>query len=98
MITITAVIRAKAGQADTLRDALCAVADNVAKNEPGTIGFFISQDLSDPNVFTTYERFTSTAAMELHNGSPAVAIFFAQAEALIDGPVILHTCQEVSCK
>lgn len=98
MITITAVIRARAGQSDALRDALLAVAANVAENEPDTVGFHISQDLSDPQVFTTYERFTSEAAKDAHNGSDAVAAFFGQAESLIDGPVILHTCTEVSAK
>lgn len=98
MITITAVIRAKPGQADALQEALCAVADYVAGNEPDTVGFHISQDLSDPSVFTTFERFTSEDAKDRHNSSPAVAAFFRKAGALIDGPVILHTCREVSEK
>lgn len=98
MITITAVIRAKPGQADNIRHALCAVAENVQQNEPETLGFFISQDQNDPDVFTTYERFTSEAAKDLHNGSDAVAAFFARADDLIKGEVILHTCTEVSSK
>ena len=44
MLTITAVIRAKKGQEETMRRALLAVADNVRLNEPSTIGFFVSQD------------------------------------------------------
>lgn len=98
MITITAIIRAKPGQADNLQDALCAVADHVAANEPDTLGFHISRDMSDPSIFTTFERFSSEAAKDLHNASLAVEKFFAQADALIDGPVILHTCHEVSAK
>ncbi|MFT4795027.1 MAG: quinol monooxygenase YgiN [Paracoccaceae bacterium] len=98
MITITAVIRALPGRADALRDALCAVAQHVAQHEPDTVGFYISQDLADPLVFTTYERFASEAAKDAHNGSVAVAQFFAMAETLIDGPVILQTCTEISCK
>ncbi len=98
MITITAVIRAKPGQADNLRDALCAVADSVARNEPDTVGFYISRDLADPQIFTTYERFTTEEAKDAHNGSAAVANFFAMADSLIEGPVILQTCGEISCK
>ena len=63
MLTITAVIRARKGEERALRDALLEVADNVRANEPDTVGFFISQDLEDPCVFTTYERFTDRAAM-----------------------------------
>ncbi|MFT7026958.1 MAG: quinol monooxygenase YgiN [Paracoccaceae bacterium] len=98
MITITAVIRALPGRADALRDALCAVAQHVARFEQDTVGFYISQDLADRQVFTTYERFASEAAKDAHNGSDAVARFFAMADTLIDGPVILQTCTEISCK
>ena len=82
MLTITAVIRAQKGEEDTLRRALLEVADNVRANEPDTVGFFISQDLEDPCVFTTYERFTDRAAMDRHNGSAVVAKFFGVAKPL----------------
>jgi quinol monooxygenase YgiN len=98
MLTITAVIRARKGQEGALRDALLEVADNVRANEPDTVGFFISQDLEDPCVFTTYERFTDLAAMDRHNGSAAVARFFGIAKPLLDGAVTLVTGSEISAK
>ena len=52
MLTITAVIRAKKGHEDTMRRALLEVAENVRLHEPGTIGFFVSQEEENPNVFT----------------------------------------------
>jgi quinol monooxygenase YgiN len=64
MLTITAIIRAKKGSEAAMRQALVDVAENVRANEPDTVGFFISQDASDPCVFTTYERFTD------RHGSP----------------------------
>ena len=57
MLTITAIIRVKAGTEQTMRDALLAVADHVRLNEPQTISFFVSQDAADTCLFTTYERF-----------------------------------------
>ncbi len=96
MITITAVIRAKAGHEATMRDALVAVAAHVAANEPETIGFFISQSETEPGLFTTHERFADKAAMDRHNGSAAVATFFGIAKPILDGEVILVTSQEVS--
>lgn len=96
MITITAVIRAKAGHEATIRDALVAVAAHVAANEPETIGFFISQSETEPALFTTYERFADQAAMDRHNTSAAVATFFGIAKPILDGEVILVTSQEVS--
>ncbi|WP_316202398.1 MULTISPECIES: putative quinol monooxygenase [unclassified Bradyrhizobium] len=96
MITITAVIRTKAGHEATMRDALVVVAAHVAANEPETIGFFISQSETEPGLFTTYERFADKAAMDRHNGSAAVATFFGVAKPILDGEVILVTSQEVS--
>jgi quinol monooxygenase YgiN len=96
MITITAVIRAKAGHEATMRDALVAVAAHVAASEPETIGFFISQSETEPGLFTTYERFADQAAMDRHNTSAAVAAFFGIAKPILDGEVILVTSQEIS--
>ncbi|HEX9524282.1 MAG TPA: antibiotic biosynthesis monooxygenase [Reyranella sp.] len=98
MLTITAVIRAHKGEEGAMRRALLEVADNVRAIEPDTAGFFISQDLEDPCVFTTYERFTDRAAMDRHNGSAAVAKFFGIAKPLLDGAVTLVTSSEISAK
>ncbi len=98
MLTITAVIRVKPGTADSMRDALLAVAANVRANEPETVDFFVSQDASDPHVFTTYERFVDQAAMDRHNNSDVVARFFGIAKPLLDGPVTLITATEISAK
>ncbi|WP_024342409.1 putative quinol monooxygenase [Bradyrhizobium japonicum] len=96
MITITAIITAKSGYEVTMRDALLAVAANVAANEPETLGFFISQSEDDPRVFTTYERFANRAAMDRHNGSAVVETFFGIAKPILDGEVTLVTSTELS--
>ena len=98
MRTITAIIRTKKGHEDAMRQGLLEVAENVQKNEPDTVGFFISQDPEDPCVFTTYERFVDDAAMDRHNNSDAVAKFFAIAQPILDGEVTLLTCNEISAK
>jgi quinol monooxygenase YgiN len=77
MITITAVIRVRKGYEQTTSKALLEVADNVRKNETGTVGFFVSQDNEDPCVYTTYERFLDSSAMDTHNNSDVVARFLA---------------------
>ncbi|MGK9170699.1 antibiotic biosynthesis monooxygenase [Inquilinus limosus] len=98
MITITAILRAKPGAEAELKRALLAVAANVRAAEPGTIDFFVSRDDETPAIFTTYERFRDRAAMEAHNSSAAVAAFFAAVTPILDGPVTLHICNEVSAK
>ena len=62
------------------------------------MGFFVSQDAADPCVFTTYERFASQAAMDLHNNSAVVARFFGIAKPLLEGDVMLVTSNELSAK
>jgi quinol monooxygenase YgiN len=98
MLTITAIIRVKHGYDRAMREALLEVAENVRANEPETIGFFISQDLEDPCVFTTYERFVDRAAMDRHNNSEVVARFFGIAKPILDGDVTLVTSSELSAK
>ena len=98
MITISAVIRVKPGSEGTMKKALLDVAAHVAANEPETIDFFLSQSVDDPTLFTTYERFANPAAKDRHNGSEAVARFFAIAKPILDGDVVLVTAEEYSEK
>lgn len=98
MLTITAIIRAKKGREAAMREALLDVISNVRANEPATVGYHVSQDATDPCVFTTYERYLDRAAMDRHNSSEAVARFFGIAQPLIDGEVTLVTGMEISAK
>ncbi|MFC2254397.1 putative quinol monooxygenase [Labrys portucalensis] len=98
MVTITAIIRVRKGSEAAMRQALLEVAAHVEAHEPRTVSFFVSQDSSDPALFTTYERFVDRAAMDTHNGSPAVARFFAIANPLLEGKVMLVTADEISAK
>jgi quinol monooxygenase YgiN len=98
MITITAIIRVRQGHEQIMSKGLLEVADHVRKNEAGTVGFFVSQDNEDPRVFTTYERFVDSSAMDTHNNSETIARFFGVAKPILDGDVILKTCTEISAK
>ena len=98
MLTITAIIRVKNGCEAAMREALLDVARSVRANEATTVGYYISQDATDPCVFTTYERYVDRAAMDRHNNSEAVARFFGIAKPMIDGDVTLVTGTELSAK
>ena len=76
--------------------ALLEAAQHVNQNEHNTVGFYISQDMSDPSVFTKYERFASKSAMEAHNGASGVRIFFDKAKPSLDGEIILVKSTKVS--
>lgn len=98
MITITAIIRAREGGQDIVREALLAVAEAVRNGEPETVAYFVCQGAGDPRLFTTFERFTDRAAMDRHNGSAAVARFVQVAGPHLDGEVIIHVGDELSAK
>jgi quinol monooxygenase YgiN len=98
MMTITAIIRAQPGHADTVKQALLDVVASVRRDEPDTVSYYVSQSADDPNLFTTYERFRDQAAMERHNKSAAVAKFVEVAGAVLAGNVIIHTCTELAAK
>jgi quinol monooxygenase YgiN len=98
MVTITAVIRARAGHEEVVERALRAVIAAVKANEPGTVAYVVSRSKDDPSVFTTFERFVDEAAMARHNDSRAVADFVAATIDSLDGPVVLHACRELDAK
>ena len=81
-----------------MKEALLDVATHVSSNEPETISFYISQDASNPCLFTTYERFGSEEAQELHSSSEALKTFFGIAKPILEGEVILVTAKEISAK
>jgi len=96
MITLTAVIRVKPGEQAAMRAALLEVASYVAANEPGTVGYFVSQSADRPELFTTYERFADRAAMDRHNNSPAVARFVAATKDILAEAFAVHIGTELS--
>jgi len=98
MLTITAIIRVKQGYEAAMLEVLLDVVRSVRANEPATIGYYVSQDATDPCVFTTYERYLDRPAMDRHNNSDAVARFFDIAKPMIDGDVTLVTGTERSAK
>ena len=70
MITITALLRAKAGHEDTVQAALLEIAGHVARDEPGTIGYHISRvgwrfELPDPGRY-----FASKVMVQFVSHSP----------------------------
>ncbi len=51
---------------ETLIQVLSEDGEGSLKNEPGTIGFDVIQDSSNPNAIFLYERYQNQAAFETH--------------------------------
>jgi quinol monooxygenase YgiN len=98
MISISAILRVKPGHEATMRDALLEMMESVRRDEPGTVGYFISQSMDEPQVFTTYERFSDLAAMERHNNSAAVAKVIRIAGPILADKIVLYSSNELVTK
>ena len=98
MMSISAILRVKPGHEATLRDALLEMIETVKRDEPGTVEYFISQSIDDPQIFTTYERFVDRAAMDRHNNSVAVAKVIAIATPILADRIVLHSANELAAK
>ena len=79
--------------------------------EPGTLGFFVSQDTEDPTRFTTYERFadrswdlaifTQAVRAYAHGHAPIASIKGPGFDLLGDhfslAPTLLHVAKVKMC-
>jgi len=95
MHALTAIIRAQKDSEALVYAELLKVGAYAREHEPDTIGFFVAQDLEDPCVFTTYERFIDKTAMERHNNGDGSQGFFAAVNNFLDGEVIVVIAKEV---
>jgi quinol monooxygenase YgiN len=98
MISISAILRVKPGHEAKMRDALIEMIESVKRDEPGTVGYFISQSIDEPQVFTTYERFIDRTAMDRHNNSAAVAKVIKIADSILADKIVLYSCHELATK
>jgi quinol monooxygenase YgiN len=98
LITITAILRVKPGTESILKAAFLNVAAFVRDHEPEAVSFFMTSSIAAPHVFTTYERFTTRAAMETHNRAAVVKELHAIAAPILEAPTVLEIGEEFFAK
>lgn len=87
-LTVVAVITAKPGQEDVVRDALAALVPPTLQ-EQGCLGYVLSQSAVAPGTFITVETWRAQADLDAHLQTPHVAQAFASAgEALAAAPAV----------
>ena len=95
MYTVTTIIRAHKGSEALVYAQLLKVGAYAQEYESATIGYYVAQDLEEPCVFTTYERYTDKAAMEMHNNGAGTQEFFVATSNHLDGEVIIVAAKEI---
>ena len=93
MVNLTAIIRCKAGQTDTVLKALVGVGTYAKANEPGTLDYRVIRSFDEADVLLTQERFKDHAAMEAHNSGAGSKAFFAASDGLLEN-VTIHIGEE----
>ncbi len=70
VITVTAVITAKAGEEKVVAEAL-KIAEREVQEEPGCEAYVLHQNIANPAQFLFLERWASAEDLTLHEQSPA---------------------------
>jgi quinol monooxygenase YgiN len=92
---VVAVLKAKPGSEDVVRDALAALV-TPTRAEAGCVSYALSQSAADPSTFVTEEVWTSQADLETHMQTPHIARALQVAAEALDGPPSIHPLIPVS--
>lgn len=88
MISIIAVLKAKTGKVDELREALKALL-LPTRQEPGNTDYTLFQLRDEPDVFYMRESWRDQAALEEHISLPHFQAFIGQMDSLLAEPLRL---------
>lgn len=88
MISIIAVLKARPGKTESLRDALKALL-LPTRQEPGNLDYALFQLRDEPETFYMRESWRDEAALEEHIALPHFQAFIGQMESLLAEPLRL---------
>ena len=88
MISIIAVLKARPGKTESLRDALKALL-LPTRQEPGNLDYTLFQLRDEPETFYVRESWRDEAALEEHIALPHFQAFIGQMESLLAEPLRL---------
>lgn len=85
-----AVLKAKEGRLDDLKQTLSVLATETRK-ELGMIEYFFVQDVNhDPNTIVSYEKWQNATEEEKHWQTPHLKIAIETMKDILDGEPIIH--------
>ena len=93
-IDVVALITAKPGSEDAVREALSELVEPT-RAEEGCIDYYLTVSAADPTVFVTVERWRSQENLDAHMRTPHIAAAFAAAGEHLAAPPAIHPLQPV---
>jgi quinol monooxygenase YgiN len=85
MITLTAKLKAKEGQAEALQAALRQMIAEVQAKEPGVIQYAMHSVDGQPGAFLFYEQYADDAAFAAHRTTDHMKAFASTLGELMEG-------------
>lgn len=88
-IRVLAIVRAKPGSEDVVREALVANAA-ASLGEPGCVSYAVHHSVTDPEVFVLLEEYTSPSAFAAHGQTAHIARLRVQLADIVASPSVIH--------
>ncbi len=90
-VVLTAMVKAKQGQEDAVKEALLSLVEPTRK-EPGCLCYSLHQSKSDPAQFMFYEQWASKEALDGHGKTPHMTALRGKLEDKTDrgGGVVFY--------
>lgn len=94
-IVSIAVLKAKSGKREALRDSLLKLIEPT-RQEPGNIEYVLFELRDEPGTYYMREAFVSQAALDEHFAAPYVQAFAATLDDVLEEPLRLIFLDQVS--
>ncbi|KIO78788.1 antibiotic biosynthesis monooxygenase [Pedobacter lusitanus] len=91
---LTAIIKSTPGNAEQLKALLKTLVIG-SKSEAACIQYDLHQAQEDPNVLIFHEEWASRQEWDLHNATPHIKKFAADAAIILDGKPIIYITERV---
>jgi quinol monooxygenase YgiN len=94
-VRVVAVIPAKAGSEDVVRDALITLAE-ASRRHQGCTDYRLLESAAAPGTFVTIESWSSQEDVDAHMQTPDIATALGAAEGHLGGDIAIHPLRPVS--
>ena len=95
LLTVVAVLRAKPGKEEALREALLGLVDPT-RAEPGCLQYDLHVSNENPAEFLFYEKWVDRAALDEHFQKPHLTKLTDRSDELLSEPMDLRTYSKLT--
>ena len=95
LLTVVAVMRAKAGREEDLRAALEELIEPTQK-EDGYHTYALHRGAEDPSLFIFYENWTSAEHLDAHLSNRHLQEFLPKIPELIEGDLVINRVRRIA--